>query len=53
MASVLGKAGKQLSFGKRVFNAFMDWYIYACGYRQLGRLILLKLECVCVVEDSL
>ena len=36
MASVAPKVGRPLSFTKKVWNAFHEWYINACGYRQLG-----------------
>ncbi|KAL9962752.1 hypothetical protein ACROYT_G031890 [Oculina patagonica] len=36
MASVAPKVGRQLSFTRKVWNAFHEWYINACGYRQLG-----------------
>ncbi|XP_068706200.1 cytochrome b-c1 complex subunit 7-like [Montipora capricornis] len=36
MASVGPKVIRQLSFFQKVKSAFMNWYIYACGYRQLG-----------------
>lgn len=37
MASVGPKVVRQLSFLQKVKNAFQNWYIYACGYRQLGK----------------
>jgi len=36
MASVGSKVVRQLSFAQKVKAAFMNWYVYACGYRQLG-----------------
>ena len=38
MASVGPKVVRQLSFLQKVKSAFRNWYIYACGYRQLGNL---------------
>ena len=39
MASVGSRAVRQLSLGQRVFGAFREWYVYACGYRQLGNIL--------------
>ncbi|CAH3178418.1 unnamed protein product [Porites evermanni] len=36
MASVAPKIARKLSFAQKVKAAFHNWYIYACGYRQLG-----------------
>ncbi|XP_022788101.1 cytochrome b-c1 complex subunit 7-like [Stylophora pistillata] len=36
MASVGPRLGRELSFTGRIWKAFHEWYIYACGYRQLG-----------------
>ncbi|XP_029179840.1 cytochrome b-c1 complex subunit 7-like [Acropora muricata] len=36
MASMGPKVVKQLSFFQKIKYAFTNWYIYACGYRQLG-----------------
>lgn len=40
MASVGSRGVRSLSLGQRVFTAFREWYVYACGYRQIGVLIL-------------
>lgn len=40
MASVGSRGVRSLSLGQRVFSAFREWYIYACGYRQIGVLFL-------------
>lgn len=37
MASVGPKVVKQLSFFQKCKSAFLNWYVYACGYRQLGK----------------
>lgn len=37
MASVGPRLGRELSFTGRIWKAFHEWYIYACGYRQLGK----------------
>ena len=37
MAYVSRRFASQLSTGQRVFNAFREWYVSACGYRQLGK----------------
>ena len=36
MAYVSRRFASQLSSGQRVFGAFREWYVNACGYRQLG-----------------
>ncbi|EDO37154.1 predicted protein [Nematostella vectensis] len=47
MASVGSRAASKLSLGQKVSAAFREWYIYACGYRQIG----LKREDL-IIEDS-
>jgi len=44
MASVAPKVGRQLSFTRKVWNAFHDWYINACGYRQLGKFLCQRID---------
>ncbi|XP_031552912.1 cytochrome b-c1 complex subunit 7-like [Actinia tenebrosa] len=36
MASLGSRGAQSLSLGQRVFTAFREWYVYACGYRQIG-----------------
>ncbi|XP_028400528.1 cytochrome b-c1 complex subunit 7-like [Dendronephthya gigantea] len=36
MAYISRRFASQLSSGQRMFNAFREWYVNACGYRQLG-----------------
>ena len=31
------QVNKTVGLGTRLFNAFRSWYIYASGYRQLGK----------------
>lgn len=47
MASVAPKVARQLSFAQKVKAAFHNWYIYACGYRQLGKSIWLSRTLFC------
>lgn len=52
MASMGPKVVKQLSFFQKIKYAFTNWYIYACGYRQLGKLFLVYDQSVLTKLDT-